>query len=90
MGCIIVNDELGTMSQLRKMISAVTCADAVFEFLSRTVCSLWTSRECLAARREALIDWLEATKSVYKHQWACTAIDISIKVHPCHIIVSHI
>lgn len=39
---------------------------------------LWTDEECLAARREAIVDWLEAAKPFYQRQWACTAIDISV------------
>eukprot|EP00210_Caulerpa_lentillifera_P006693 g6396.t1 len=40
----------------------------------------WTELECLAARREALVEWLEAAKAPYmKHAWSCSAVDLTIE-----------
>ena len=46
-----------------------------------SVCREWDEEECLVAKREAIVDWLEASKSMYRHQWACTAVDMSIHVN---------
>ena len=45
-----------------------------------SVCREWDEEECLVAKRGAIVDWLEASKSMYRHQWACTAVDMSIHV----------
>ena len=42
----------------------------------------WTASQCLAMKRQALLDCIQAAKERYPQAWARTSVDLAIQVWP--------